>query len=119
MSWIEFKDYISQATSLDQDALHIYAAVLIQLGAALLTRRSLASVVPWLVVWAAIIVNEGLDLWLPGERIQQWQVVGGVQDSWNTMAIPTVLWLLAHYAPQVLTGPARQPAADPAPSSAL
>ena len=28
MNWIELKDYLSQITDLDQDALHIYAAVL-------------------------------------------------------------------------------------------
>ncbi|HWT11297.1 MAG TPA: hypothetical protein VN231_00930 [Allosphingosinicella sp.] len=115
MNWIDFKDYLSQITDLDQDALHIYAAVLIQLGAAALLRRPLASILPWLVVWAVLIVNEVLDLWLPGETIGQWQVTGGIQDSWNTMALPTLLWLLAHYAPALLTGAeARRAAAAPA-----
>ena len=103
MNWIEFKDYLSQITDLDQDALHIYAAVLIQIGAAALLRRSLASILPWLAVWAVLIANEAIDLWLPGERIDQWQVTGGIQDSWNTMALPTLLWLLAYYAPGLMT----------------
>ena len=103
MNWIELKDYLSQITDLDQDALHIYAAVLIQIGAAALLRRSLASILPWLAVWAVLLVNEAVDLWLPGERIGQWQVTGGIQDSWNTMALPTLLWLLAHYAPALMS----------------
>jgi len=103
MNWIEFKDYLSQITDLDQDALHIYAAVLIQIGAAALLRRSLASILPWLTVWAVLIVNEAIDLWLPGETVGQWQVIGGIQDSWNTMALPTLLWLLAYYAPALMT----------------
>jgi len=114
MNWIEFKDYLSQISDLDQDALHVYAAVLIQLAAAALFRRSLASILPWLTVWAVLIVNEALDLWLPDEGIGQWQVAGGIQDSWNTMALPTMLWLLAHYAPGLLVGRAvRAPAASP------
>lgn len=111
MNWIEFKDYLSQVTDLDQDALHIYAAVLIQIGAAALFRRSLASIIPWLTVWAVLIVNEVLDLWLPRETIGQWQVTGGIQDSWNTMALPTLLWLLAHHAPRLMTDRAATPPA--------
>ncbi|HEX8639921.1 MAG TPA: hypothetical protein VF704_02080 [Allosphingosinicella sp.] len=117
MNWIEFKLYLSQVTDLDQDALHIYAAVLIQLGAAFLFRRALASVIPWLAVWVVLLVNEAADLWLPGEWIGQWQVVAGVRDSWNTMALPTLLWLLANHAPALLTGRAVKPEADPATAS--
>ena len=115
MNWIEFKDYLSQVTDLDQDALHVYAAVLIQIGAAALLRRSLASILPWLTVWAVLIVNEAVDLWLPGEALGQWQVSGGIQDSWNTMALPTLLWLLAHYAPGLMTGRGPRPAPSAAP----
>jgi hypothetical protein len=114
MNWIEFKDYLSQISDLDQDALHVYAAVLIQLAAAALFRRSLASIIPWLAVWAVLIVNEALDLWLPREEIGQWQVAGGIQDSWNTMALPTLLWLLAYHAPGLLVGRGgAAPAASP------
>ncbi len=109
MNWIEFKDYLSQVTSLDQDALHVYAAVLIQIGAAALFRRSLASIIPWLTVWAVLIVNEAVDLWLPRETIGQWQISGGIQDSWNTMALPTLLWLLAYHAPRLMTDRAPPP----------
>ena len=110
MEWIQFKDYLSQVSDLDQDALHIYAAVLIQLAAAALLRKSLASIWPWLTVWAVLIVNEALDLWLPDERIGQWQVAGTVQDAWNTMAFPTLLWLLAYHAPALLVGRPAPPA---------
>lgn len=110
MQWIQFKDYLSQVSDLDQDALHIYAAVLIQLAAAALYRRSLASVWPWLTVWAVLIVNEALDLWLPDEKIGQWQIAGAIQDAWNTMALPTLLWLLACYAPSLLVGDRASPA---------
>src|SRR5688572_29969627 len=109
MNWMEFKDYLSQITDLDQDALHVYVAVLIQIGAAALFRRSLASILPWLTVWAVLIANEAVDLWLPRESIGQWQITGGIQDSWNTMALPTLLWLLANYAPRLMTDRAPKP----------
>ena len=107
MDWIQFKDYLSQITDLHEDALHIYAALLIQLTAAVVLRRSLASILPWLCVAAFLCVNELFDLTEPGRPIEEWQVLGGLQDSWNTMVVPTVLWLLARFAPSLMTQPAR------------
>lgn len=103
MSWIEFKDYLAQVTDLSQDALHIYGAVLIQLAAALLLRRSLASFLPWLIVLLVLLVNEAVDLWLPRETLGEWQALAAVQDIWNTMALPTLLMLVARFAPALLT----------------
>jgi hypothetical protein len=103
MSWIDFKIYLTQVTDLSQDALHIYGAVLIQLAAALLLRRSLASLMPLLVVFLLLLVNEAVDLWLPRETLGEWQVLAGLRDLWNTMALPTLLWLLARFTPSLLT----------------
>ena len=103
MSWIDFKLYLTQVTNLSQDALHIYGAVLIQLAAALLLRRSLASFLPWLVVLLLLLVNEAVDLWLPNEVLGEWQVLAALQDLWNTMALPTLLMLIARFAPALLT----------------
>ena len=119
MQWTQFKDYLSQVTDLDQDALHVYAAVLIQFAAAALLRRSLASIWPWLAVWLFLIVNELVDLFAPDEKIGQWQIEGLIQDGWNTMALPTLLWLLAYYAPSLLVGERAAPCpASPAPDPA-
>lgn len=109
MEWIDLKHWLSDVTGLDNDALHIYAALFIQLGVAVLFRRSLASFGPWLAVLAALLVNEWLDIYLPEGPIEQWQIDGGIQDLWNTMLLPTILLLLARFAPGVLAGPARRP----------
>ncbi|MEO7826019.1 MAG: hypothetical protein ABIR60_02660, partial [Allosphingosinicella sp.] len=61
MDWEHVKDTISLWTQLERDALHIYAAMLVQIGAAALFRRSLASPLPWLAVLAAELLNEVLD----------------------------------------------------------
>lgn len=107
IGWFEFKNYLSQVTHLQQDALHIYAAVLIQFAVAIVLRRSLASTIPWLCMIALLLINELFDLSEPGKPIELWQVLGGVHDIWNTIALPTVLLLAARFAPSLLTGKRR------------
>lgn len=104
MTWFEFKDYLAQVTDLSEDALHIYAALLVQITVAIAIRRSLAHPVPWLCVVAVLAVNEGLDLAEPGKPIEEWQVLGGLQDVWNTLLLPTALLCLARFVPGLLTG---------------
>ena len=116
MDWYEFKEYLSLVTELDQDALHVYAAVLLHLMAAGLMRKSLASIVPWLVVLAVLGLNEWGDLREPGRPIEQWQVVAGLKDIWNTMTIPTVLLVLGRYFPWLLTDRTVYPESEASPS---
>ncbi len=95
MNWIDVKLEIGRLVGLDKDALHIYAGLLIQAIAALLLRRSFAAKLPWLCVLAAILINEWLDLhaeiW--PDRWQQYRA--SIHDILNTMALPTVLLILA------------------------
>ena len=105
MEWLWFKQQVSDLT-VSKDALHVYGAFVVQVVAALLTRRTLASPIPWLAVLAAIIVNEALDLTFEKEPfIHQWQIDGVVHDLINTMILPTLLLLLARFAPQLFTRP--------------
>ncbi len=105
MQWIEFKDLLAAFTGLSEDALHIYAAMLVQAVAALLLRRRLRDWTPLLVVALVLLANETNDILSPGHPIEQWQIDGGVRDLWNTMLLPTVLFLLARYAPRLLVAP--------------
>lgn len=109
MTWVDFKLYLSEILGLTQDALHVYVAVLLQLGAALVLRRSLASPLPWLIVLASLLLNEWVDLRGSGDPIERWQVLGGLKDIWNTMALPILLWLIARFSPSLLTGRAAIP----------
>ena len=113
MDWLQFKDYLSHATGLHEDALHVYAAVLVQLVAAALLRRPIAHPLPWLIVLAVLAVNEAMDLREPGKAIEQWQIAGGLRDLLNTMALPTLLLLVARYVPSLVTGAGKP--APPAP----
>jgi hypothetical protein len=116
VNWHHLKDWAAHASDLNMDALHVYAGVFLQLATALVLRRSLRSPWPWLAVLAAEFANEYYDyayeIW-PDRDIQ---FAEGLRDMWNTMAMPTLLLLLARYAPSLLVGkaaPAAPSAADP------
>jgi hypothetical protein len=104
MHWTVVKDLAAELL-IAKDALHIYLAFVIQIGAALILRKSLASWAPWLTVLAFELVNEGLDMWLGEEaHLKQWQFDGAKHDIVNTMILPTALLLLCRYAPRLFSG---------------
>lgn len=100
MDWEHVKATISLWTDLERDALHIYAALLVQIGAALLFRRSLASPLPLLAVLAAELLNEVLDTYRD-HVAEAWERAAALHDIWNTMLFPTVLVLLVRFAPRL------------------
>jgi hypothetical protein len=114
MDWLSIKRQIAEVT-VEKDALHIYGAFLVQVLAALVTRRSIASVIPWFAALAAAGLNEGLDLLFEKEPyIQRWQIDGVIHDLVNTMVLPTLLLLLARFAPGVFARPRQDAAAEAA-----
>lgn len=107
MDWMGLKD-LGSDLGLAKDALHIYGAVAIQIAAALLFRRSLANWLPWFAVLLAALLIEFGDMWFGEEaHIQQWQIDGAKHDMLNTMVLPSVLLVLARYAPSLFN--ARRP----------
>ena len=102
MDWNGLKDELARLL-LEKDALHIYAAVLIQLAAARWTGRTLGHLLPWGAVFALELLNEIVDLARGGEpRLMSWQIVSGVHDIINTMILPTLLLFLCRRAPHLL-----------------
>ena len=106
MDWFELKNWLELSTGLDRDSLHIYAGVGVQLAAALLFRRSLASPVPWIVVAAVALLNEYYDYaFVPVELYGTQRVYdAAITDVWNTLLLPSVLLIIARYWPGWLTG---------------
>jgi hypothetical protein len=94
-------------TGLERDALHIYFAVLIQLGSAAVLRRSVASPWPWLAVLLFALANEYLDMHRDN-LVEEWEKAASLHDLWNTMLLPTVLLLVVRFAPR-LTSRTRPP----------
>ena len=113
MDWYQVKQSVVLFTGLDMDALHVHVGILAQVGVALLMRRSLASLWPWLVLLAAALANEYYDLtyeiWPADARERQY--MESVRDVWNTMLMPTLLLFLCRFAPRlfVRTAPAEVP----------
>ena len=104
MSWSDIKNLLESSTGLAEDALHVYAGVLIQIAAAAVTRRRLSSPVPWLVVLVLAVLNEISDTYLD-RRPEEWELSAAKHDLWNTMLLPTVLLLTARFVPQLFAGP--------------
>lgn len=101
MDWIDLKDEAARML-LEKDALHIYAALLIQVVAAKLSRRSLGHALPWLWVLTLELINELFDLGRGMEPVlRTWQVVSAVHDIINKMILPTVLLVLCRRAPSL------------------
>lgn len=98
MDWQHIKDVIALWTDLERDALHIYAALLVQVGSAWLLRRRLAHALPWIWVLAFAVGNEWLDMY-GDDLVEPWELDAGLHDLWNTMLLPTLLLLLARFAP--------------------
>ncbi len=99
MDWLAIKLELARMP-LEKDALHIYAALIIQVVAAKLSRRSLGHWLPWLTVLGFELVNEAIDILRGGEpRLMPWQVVSGAHDIVNTMILPTILMSLCRRDP--------------------
>ena len=116
MDWHHVKEWLTRASGLDMDALHVHASLLLQLTAAFVLRRPLRSPWPWLVVLAAEFGNEVYDYTYEVWPDRDIQFAEGVRDMWNTMAMPTLILLLARYAPRLLVGksqPTEPSAVDP------
>lgn len=97
--WIEAKAFVEAAMGISNDALHVLLGVALQLLAAVLLRSSLAGIGPWLAVLALELLNEWNDL-----AVEQWPSPGqqwgeGAKDVALTMALPTLLLLIARWRP--------------------
>ncbi|MFZ2491744.1 MAG: hypothetical protein WA208_09680 [Thermoanaerobaculia bacterium] len=85
------------ATGLSRDALHVYVGLAVFLGASILSRRSIRSLVPWAIVLLVAILGEAVDLRDSLARAGRWRWEWGVRDIVNTVFWPTVLVVLARF----------------------
>jgi len=82
---------------LSKDSLHIYVAMFLFLGSALILRWPIKGWRPWLLVLAAALIGEIWDLRdsvVYGTRIY---LLSNLRDIVNTLFWPTVLMLLARH----------------------
>ena len=96
------KTFIEHAIGFSHDALHVLVGVVVQLGIAVLLRRSLRSIWPWLIVLALELGNEWVDLAIERWPVPAEQFGEGMKDILLTMALPTLLLLVARFRPRWL-----------------
>jgi hypothetical protein len=100
-SWHQGKLFIEHALTISHDTLHIIAGLLLWVALGLVLRRPLPSLRPWLWLFALILWNEAVDLW-----VERWPDAGqqygeGAKDLLLTMAVPTILMLVARARPDL------------------
>ena len=108
LGWYQFKLFVEHASGISMDALHILVGFALFLIASVILRRSIASSLPWLAVLLLEIGNEAYDL-----TVERWPDIGsqlgeGAKDLMLTMALPTLLMLVARWRPELLSQAARK-----------
>jgi hypothetical protein len=92
-SWYQGKLFLEHSLSISPDSLHIIVGVLLWIALGLGLRRPLTSWRPWLWLFAAILWNEAVDLWVERWPDPGMQYGEGAKDLLLTLAVPTiVMW---------------------------
>lgn len=89
------KLFIVSATDLSKDALHIYAGLAIFIIAAIIFRKSLKSITPWLAVLFFAVIAELIDMRDDLISSGYWRWGASVHDILNTLFWPSVIFILA------------------------
>ena len=101
LEWQEWKRFLEHGAAIGNDAVHVLAGVVLQLAFALLLRRPLPSLAPWLAVLALALLNEASDLWIEAWPDPAMQYGEGAKDVVLTMALPTLLLVTTRYLPKL------------------
>ena len=102
--WSQTKTFIEHMIGFSHDALHVMVGVCLQLLFAGLLRRSARSVWPWLMVLGLELANEWVDLHVEvwPQHAMQWGE--SAKDVLLTMALPTLLLIVARCRPRLVSG---------------
>ena len=100
-AWYKAKMFIEHAGIVTSDALHVLVGVGLWVLAAVVLRRRLTDWLPWLIVFAAVLFNEAVDLW-----VEQWpdaamQYGESVKDILLTLLLPSLLMVAARERPDL------------------
>ncbi|BBC73973.1 conserved hypothetical protein [Altererythrobacter sp. B11] len=100
--WGHYKTLIEHSIGFSHDALHVLVGPCIQVATAAILRTSLRSPLPWFAVLILELANEAHDLRV--ERWPSWQMQWGesAKDLLLTLALPTLLFVIARVAPGIL-----------------
>lgn len=93
--WYDFKLFVAHALGVSMDALHVLVGVGAQLAFALVLRTSVSAWRPWFALLVLVLLNEAWDYSVEPWPSGAMQFGEAVKDVLLTMAVPTVLLLLA------------------------
>jgi hypothetical protein len=88
---------IVAVAGLSKDALHIYVGLAVFLIVAIVLRKPLRSIVPWIAVIAIAVAGEVLDMRDDLSSLGCWRWDASLHDILNTLFWPTILFLLAKF----------------------
>jgi len=100
--WYALKTFVEHGLAFSDDVLHTLAGVVLQLLFAAMLRSTVARWWPWTIVLVLELANEASDL-----RFERWpdlamQLGEGAKDVILTMALPTLLLVVARRFPKLL-----------------
>jgi hypothetical protein len=107
-SWYQGKLFIEHSLSISHDSLHIIVGVLLWIALGLVLRRPLTSWRPWLWLFAAILWNEAVDLWVERWPDPGMQYGEGAKDLLLTLAVPTIVMWAARTRPDLFRAGSRK-----------
>jgi hypothetical protein len=107
IGWYQVKLLVEHASGISMDALHILVGFFLFATFAIALRRGLGSLIPWSALLLIELANEAYDL-----HVEIWpnlasQLGEGAKDMMLTMALPTLVMVLARWKPRLLIGPRR------------
>lgn len=107
-SWYQGKLFIEHSLSISHDSLHIIIGMLLWIALGLVLRRPLTSWRPWLWLFAAILWNETVDLWVERWPDPGMQYGEGAKDLLLTLAVPTIVMWAARTRPDLFRAGSRK-----------
>lgn len=100
-TWHEGKLFIEHSLAIEHGTLHVIVGVLLWLAFALLLRRPLSTWLPWLWLFAVILWNETVDLWMEKWPHPGMQYGEGAKDILLTMLVPTIILFASRARPDL------------------
>jgi hypothetical protein len=107
-SWYQGKLFIEHSLTISPDSLHIIVGVLLWIALGLVLRRPLTSWQPWLWLFAAILWNEAVDLWVERWPDPGMQYGEGAKDLLLTLAVPTIVMWAVRTRPDLFRAGSRR-----------